>query len=162
MLTAEPIQEDDDNEENGAIMADPMGPKTPSRSKGKGRKRDRYQDLSSEQLIPSPPPPPPKPGLAGIPGMPTLSGMAGSGSARKLMEGAASKLRRRQKTAMTLRVVRKWLMKIIYAQAAGNLLRALPIFILEKYLIMLLIFFQVRTIPYYHTTILQYFTLTSL
>eukprot|EP01113_Clastostelium_recurvatum_P031310 TRINITY_DN3896_c0_g1_i14.p1 TRINITY_DN3896_c0_g1~~TRINITY_DN3896_c0_g1_i14.p1 ORF type:complete len:1346 (+),score=355.54 TRINITY_DN3896_c0_g1_i14:1414-5451(+) len=41
-----------------------------------------------------------------------------------------------------LRAECKWLLYLISVQVIGNLLRALPIFVLEKYFVMLLIFFQ--------------------
>lgn len=80
-------------------------------------KNSIMEDGDEDLLIPSPPPMPPT--------------------------EPSNKFKRRQKTAMTLRTVRKWLQKIIYAQAIGNIIRALPLFILEKYMLMLLIFFQV-------------------
>ena len=82
-------------------------------------KNSSMEEGDEDLLIPSPPPLPPT------------------------STESSNKLKRRQRTAMTLRTVRKWLQKIIYAQAVGNIIRALPIFILEKYMLMLLIFFQV-------------------
>lgn len=124
----------DDEDEGGAIIADPQPPKSPSSSpkhtyhnKHSEKKHADHKHLIDEDedsLIPSPPPLPSSPSL--LP--------------RKLI--------RRKKAAMTLRVMRKWLQKIIYAQAIGNVIRALPIFIMEKYLIMLLIFFEVFFYPY--------------
>jgi hypothetical protein len=84
-------------------------------------KHSSMEEDDEDLLIPPPPPLPPS----------------------HTQEHTLSRLKRRQKTAMTLRTVRKWLQKIIYAQAIGNIIRALPIFILEKYMLMLLIFFQV-------------------
>lgn len=90
------------------------------------------EEWDEEQLIPSPPPLPPT------------------------ME-ATSRMKKRQKTAMRLRTVRKWLQKIIYAQAVANIIRALPIFILEKYMLMLLIFFQVLYTSSFHVFKFEYF-----
>eukprot|EP01133_Synstelium_polycarpum_P016143 gene16143-19208_t len=49
---------------------------------------------------------------------------------------------KKKKAAIALKVGRKWLTNIIIVQTVGNLIRALPVFILEKYYVMLLIFFQ--------------------
>ncbi|EFA85112.1 P-type ATPase [Heterostelium album PN500] len=49
---------------------------------------------------------------------------------------------KKKRAAIDLKLGRKWLTNIIVVQMVGNLIRALPIFILEKYYVMLLIFFQ--------------------
>lgn len=118
----------EDDEESGAIIAnnppdndqDPSHPHHPLQHRNKRASKDNYHEGDEDLLIPPPPPPPHPPSSPEMP----------------------RNLRKRKKTAMTLRVVRKWLQKIIYAQAIGNIIRALPIFIMEKYLLMLLIFFE--------------------
>ncbi|EGG17717.1 P-type ATPase [Cavenderia fasciculata] len=49
---------------------------------------------------------------------------------------------KKKRAAVALKDGRKWLTYIIIIQTVGNLIRALPIFILERYYVMLLIFIQ--------------------
>ncbi|GAM21496.1 hypothetical protein SAMD00019534_046710 [Acytostelium subglobosum LB1] len=49
---------------------------------------------------------------------------------------------RRRKAAIDLKLNRRLLNKIIFWQSIGNMIRALPIFVLERYYIMLIILFQ--------------------
>eukprot|EP01132_Coremiostelium_polycephalum_P003717 gene3717-4630_t len=59
-----------------------------------------------------------------------------------ILKASYSVVQKKKKAAVALKVGRKWLTNIIIVQTVGNLIRALPIFILEKYYVMLLIFFQ--------------------
>ncbi|KAM9946077.1 hypothetical protein ACTFIT_004369 [Dictyostelium discoideum] len=59
-----------------------------------------------------------------------------------ILKASHSAVQRKKRDAIALRVGRQWLTHIITVQTVGNLIRALPIFVLEKYYVMLLIFFQ--------------------
>ncbi|GAM21255.1 hypothetical protein SAMD00019534_044300 [Acytostelium subglobosum LB1] len=59
-----------------------------------------------------------------------------------LMGASHNQVFRKKQAALNLKSGRRWLLKIILLQSVGNLIRALPIFILEKYYVMLVIFFQ--------------------
>eukprot|EP01113_Clastostelium_recurvatum_P026338 TRINITY_DN3160_c0_g1_i1.p1 TRINITY_DN3160_c0_g1~~TRINITY_DN3160_c0_g1_i1.p1 ORF type:complete len:1415 (-),score=445.20 TRINITY_DN3160_c0_g1_i1:21-4265(-) len=52
------------------------------------------------------------------------------------------RIQKRRKRATALRVARKWLLQIIFLQIVGNFVRAVPIFILEKFFIMIMLVFQ--------------------
>ncbi|EGC30740.1 hypothetical protein DICPUDRAFT_95677 [Dictyostelium purpureum] len=60
----------------------------------------------------------------------------------EILKASHSAVQRKKRNAIALRVGREWLTYIITVQTIGNLIRALPIFVLEKYYVMLLIFFQ--------------------
>jgi len=59
-----------------------------------------------------------------------------------ILKASYGVVQKKKRAAIALKVGRKWLTNIIIIQTFGNLIRALPIFVLEKYYVMLLIFFQ--------------------